>query len=648
MSALRPRLPALILPALLALLLPPTQAAPATPTKGATAAADIATPAPVENSVLNGELFYQLLLGELSAQQGETGAAYSLLLNAARKTNDGRLYMRAIDIALRARAGDSALQAARDWTKAQPESAEANRYVLQILLGLNRLDDTVGPLQRALALTAPAERPLLIATLPLYFSRSSDKAMAASVLEQALQAQLLDPARLPAQVMPIDKTTGAAAWSAVGRMRLAADNPAGVLEAARRGVALDPRAPEPLLLAMALLSPQLPARYAAQREEAGELLTRHFATTSSATPNLRLYYARALVDIQRYAEAQAQLKIILQAQPDLADAWLLQGMLELQDKRLANAEKSLTRFLALIETQRKQAMGSTSADEEDDDEADAAQDGGQIIHSQDGQQAIHRAVAQACLGLAQIAEQRKDYKGAEAWLARIDTSGNAAEQLRVQRQRASLLARQNRMDDALALIRDLPDNTSEQAREKFYAELQLLRDNKRYAQAYALLEEATLRNPQDYDLLYEQSMIAEKLGRAEEMERLLRKIMAEKPDYHHAYNALGYFFADRNMRLAEARTLIQKALDAAPGDPFITDSLAWVTFREGNKEEALRLLKQAYTDRPDAEIAAHLGEVLWSLGQRDDARKIWREGLELNASNETLLETLRRLGVNKP
>lgn len=648
MSALRPRLPALILPALLAFL-PSTQAAPATPSKGPSAVADIEPPAPVENSTLNGELFYQLLLGELSAQQGETGAAYSLLLNAARKTNDGRLYLRAIDIALRARAGDSALQAARDWTKAQPESAEANRYVLQILLGLNRLDDAVGPLQRALALAAPAERPLLIATLPLYFSRSSDKALAASVLEQALQAQLLDPARLPAQATQIDKTTGAAAWSAVGRMRLAADNPAGVLEAARRGVALDPRAPEPLLLAMALLSPQLPARYAPQREEAGELLTRHFATTSSATPNLRLYYARALVDIQRYAEAQAQLKIILQAQPDLADAWLLQGMLELQDKRLSSAEKSLTRFLALIETQRKQAMGSRSADEDDDDdEADTAQDGGQIIRSQDGQQAIQRAVAQACLGLAQIAEQRKDYKGAEAWLSRIDTSGNAAEQLRVQRQRAGLLARQNRMDDALALIRDLPDNTPEQARDKFYAELQLLRDNNRYAQAYALLEEATRRNPQDYDLLYELSMIAEKLGRAEEMERLLRKIMAEKPDYHHAYNALGYFFADRNMRLAEARTLIQKALDAAPGDPFITDSLAWVTFREGNKEEALRLLKQAYTDRPDAEIAAHLGEVLWSLGQRDEARKIWREGLELNASNETLLETLQRLGVKKP
>jgi len=641
MSALRPRLSALLLPALLALLLPPTHAAPAVPSNAKEVMETDSAP-PVENSSLDGELFYQLLLGELSVQQGETGMAYSLLLNAARKTNDGRLYLRAVEIALRARAGDSALQAARDWAKAQPDSAEANRYVLQILLGLNRLDDTVEPLQRALALAAPQERPILIATLPLYFSRSNDKVRAAAVLEQALQAQLNPP-----QATPIDKAIGASAWSAVGRMRLAADNPVGVLEAARRGAALDPRAPEPMLLAMALLSPQLPARYAPQRDEASVLLARHFAGASAST-SLRLNYARTLVDAQHYAEAQAQLKIVTQGQPELADAWLLQGMLELQDKRPSHAEKSLKRFLALIEAQRKQAAAANQEDEDEEEDGAEATSEVQLIQRSAGQQAINRAMTQAYLALAQIAEQGKDYKGAEAWLTRIAKIGNADELLRVQRQRAGLLARQNRMDEALALLRSLPDDTPEEARGKLQAEVQLLRDHKRYAQAYALLDQATQRSPKDYDLLYDLAMMAEKLGRAEEMERVLRRIMAEQPDYHHAYNALGYFFADRNTRLPEARALIQKALDAAPGDPFITDSLAWVTFREGDKQEALRLLKQAYTDRPDAEIAAHLGEVLWSLGQRDEARKVWRDGLELNATNETLLETLRRLGVKKP
>ena len=143
--------------------------------------------------------------------------------------------------------------------------------------------------------------------------------------------------------------------------------------------------------------------------------------------------------------------------------------------------------------------------------------------------------------------------------------------------------------------------------------------------------------------MYDQAMIAEKIGNLAEMERLLRQVIAAKPEYHHAYNALGYSFAERNIRLAEAKQLIQKALEYAPGDPFITDSLAWVEFRMGNKAEAARLLETAYKARPDAEIAAHYGEVLWSLGQRDRALAIWKEGLLLNAENETLQETLKRL-----
>jgi tetratricopeptide (TPR) repeat protein len=140
-------------------------------------------------------------------------------------------------------------------------------------------------------------------------------------------------------------------------------------------------------------------------------------------------------------------------------------------------------------------------------------------------------------------------------------------------------------------------------------------------------------------------MIAEKMGNMGEMERLLRQVIAQKPDYHHAYNALGYSFADRNVRLPEAKELIQKALTYAPDDPYISDSLGWVEFRMGNKAEALRILDTAYKARPDADIAAHLGEVLWSLGQRDRAQSIWKEGLLLNSDNDTLQETLKRLHV---
>jgi tetratricopeptide (TPR) repeat protein len=138
-------------------------------------------------------------------------------------------------------------------------------------------------------------------------------------------------------------------------------------------------------------------------------------------------------------------------------------------------------------------------------------------------------------------------------------------------------------------------------------------------------------------------MLAEKLGRAEEMERLLRRLIAAKPDYHHAYNALGFSLAERNVRLDEARQLITKALEFAPDDPFIVDSLGWVEFRSGRFDEALRLLQTAFQKRPDAEIAAHMGEVLWTLGQRDKALAVWKKAAEINPDNETLLETTRRL-----
>ena len=201
------------------------------------------------------------------------------------------------------------------------------------------------------------------------------------------------------------------------------------------------------------------------------------------------------------------------------------------------------------------------------------------------------------------------------------------------------------MDEARTLIRSLPERNAGDARMKLMAEVSLLREHKQYKPAYQLLAQAVAKDPKDTDLLYDQAMMAEKLADFADMEKLLRQVIALKPDYHHAYNALGYSLAERNTRLPEAKQLIQKALEYAPGDPFITDSLAWVEFRMGNKEESVRLLEAAWKDKPDAEIAAHLGEVLWSMGRREQAERVWREGLQLNAENDTLLETLKRLKV---
>ena len=552
--------------------------------------AQTASPASApQSSAMDGELFYQLLLGELNASGGEPGAGYSLILDAARKTNDAKLYQRAVEIALQSRSGDAALQAARAWRQGHPTSRDANRYVLQILTALNRLSETIEPLKTELALADARDRPLAIAAIPRSYARVTDKKLAASVVEQALADELGKPA------------TGAPAWTTVGRMRLAAGDTAGALDAARRAQALEPKAEGPALLALEMVDPKTPQ---------AEQIVRSYID-GSPVPEIRMAYARVLLDAQRYTDAGKQLQRVTAERPDFAEAWLVQGTLQLQDNQLPAAEASLKRYLDLAQTQRAGEERS-------------------------------RGQAQAYLSLSRIAEQRKDFSAAGAWLDRIE---NAQDLVSAQTRRASLLARQGKLEEGRQLIRKLPERNPADARMKVMAEVSLLRDNKQYQPAYDLLKAASARDPKDTELLYDQAMLAEKLGQLGEMERLLRALIAAKPDYHHAYNALGYSFADRNVRLPEAKQLIQKALELSPGDPFISDSLAWVEFRMGNHAEALKILEVAYKNRPDAEIAAHLGEVLWVTGQRDRAIAIWKEGMLLNAENETLQETLKRLRV---
>jgi tetratricopeptide (TPR) repeat protein len=552
--------------------------------------AQAVAPAPVTNSDLNAGLMYQILVAEMSAFNGDETNAFSLTLDAARRANSPRLYERAVELALRARSADFALEAARAWQRGFPASKDANRYILQILIGTNRLSELTEPLKRELQGLSGKDRVGTINVLPRYFQRVTDKTLAAAVLEQALAADL--PTTL----------YGPAAWSAVGVMRIGAGNLPGALEAAQRGAALDANAEEPAVLALNLMDAKAPA---------AEAIVRKYLA-GNALPEIRMGYGRALIGAQRFAEALTQMQLINTQKPDFADAWLVRGSLEIQDKGPAAAEKSLKQYLSLL-----------PAEQDPNDESETG-----------------RGAVQAYLLLAQIAELNGKPDEANALLQRIKSPQDA---LRVTVRRATSLARQGKLDEARAAIRNAPERQADDARTKLATEIQLLRDYKQMSEAYTLLTSAVQTYPDDNTFAYDLAMVAEKLGRPDEMETLLRKLIAKAPDYHHAYNALGYSLADRGIRLPEARQLIQKALEFAPADPFIVDSLAWVEFRSGNLPEAQRLLQQAYASRQDAEIAAHLGEVLWVSGQREAATKIWQQGLELQKDNETLRETIQRL-----
>ena len=551
----------------------------------------VAVAAPVASSALNAELFYELLVGEISTQNGEPGAGYALILDAARKTGDAQLYQRAADIALQSRSGDSALQAVKAWKQAQPQSREANRYLMQILIALNRISETSEPVKTEIELTPAAERAMVISAIPRAYVRVSDKKQASVVVEEALALYLISPA------------TASVSWTTVGRMRLAAGDAVGAMIATKKAQAADPNAEAPVLLAMELIDPKLP--------EAEALVKTYLARNRQATPEIRMVYARALLDAQRYAEATAQLQLVIRDKPDLAPAWLILGSLQLQDNLLAPAQTSLEKFVALASQQLS--------------EEDAA-----------------RGLSQAYLALSQIAEKRKDFAVAEAWIEKIK---NSEDMMQAQTRRASILASQGKLAEARQLIKALPERNPGDARLKVLAEVGLLRDLKQYQMAYDLLGEAVVKLPDEVELVYDQAMMAEKMGNLGEMEQLLKRVIVAKPDYYNAYNALGYSFAERNIRLPEARELIRKALEYVPSDPFIQDSLGWVEFRLGNLAEAVKIFEIAFKAKPDSEIAAHFGEVLWVSGQRDRAMTVWREGQLLNPENETLLETLKRFRV---
>jgi Flp pilus assembly protein TadD len=204
------------------------------------------------------------------------------------------------------------------------------------------------------------------------------------------------------------------------------------------------------------------------------------------------------------------------------------------------------------------------------------------------------------------------------------------------------LSRVGRIEDARAHLRQLADKPGGSKSRSAMLEFQLLRDAGRADEAVAVLEAALAAEPDQPELLYETAMLAERDNRIDVAERRLRRLIEVKPDHAHAYNALGYSMAERNVRLDEAQGLIAKGLELAPEDPFILDSMGWVMFRRGDLNGALTYLERAFAIRPDPEIAAHLGEVQWLLGRRDDAEKLWRTVAAQHPDNEALTSTIKR------
>jgi len=372
----------------------------------------------------------------------------------------------------------------------------------------------------------------------------------------------------------------------------AGDEPAAIA-AARRAAEIRPDWEAPAVTEAAILQKRSTADAAKRLGE--------FVEKNPKSREGRLNYARALILDKRVPEARKQFETLLAANPGNNDLIYTVGLLAFQLKDYAVAEENMKKLVAAP---------------------------------------TYRDPDQARYILGQIAEEQKQWPKAIDWYNQIQDGEQA---LPARLRTANAMAKQGKVDAAIAYLHKVSDDYPDQQVQVTVAEAQLMRDANRNKEAYELLGEALKGEPDQPELLYDYALTAERLEKFDVLEENLRKLIEVRPDHAHAYNALGYSFADRNTRLKEARTLIEKALELAPDDFFIMDSLGWVQYREGNLKGAVATLRRAYNGRPDAEIGAHLGEVLWMSGERSEANRVWQESLKTAPDNETLQKTIKRL-----
>ncbi len=562
-----------------------------------------------DNPLTSATLF-KLMMSEIASQRGAAEASYATDLKLARETRDPRIARRATEFAVQARQSAGAVEAARLWTELSPESKVASDTLLTLLVLSSRLEEA---------------EPLLAAKVDGAASKSQ-----ALVQVYALLAQ--GPNRGQAYVT-IKKLAGRypslpEAHMVVAQAAQSAGEKAEAVDEARTAVRLQPDSEQAVIMLAQFQQFDAP-------KEADAALAGYIARNPKSV-QMRISYARFLNGEKRYDEAAAQLARVRKDAAGDAEITYTLGLLAYQANKPKDAEAYFKHFIDLRTPKKAKAGPAPAAtavasdDDGGDDVVDVAYDG------------PGRGCERAYLYLAQIAEDAKDYPKALDWLARVGP-GNDFATARIRR--ALILARQGKLDVARSELHALPAGTAAQATQLQLAEAQMLRDAYQNQAAYDFLDSAIEKTPNNPDLLYDFGMTAEKLGRFEVLEKAMRSVIRARPDNAQAYNALGYTLADRNERLDEAQALIEKANALSPNDASILDSLGWVQYRLGNNGVALQNLEHAYKLRGDAEIAVHLGEVLWVSGRPADAERAWREASSKEPQNAALQQTLARFNV---
>jgi len=535
------------------------------------------------NVQLTSQIVFQVLAAEVALQRNQPAPAYQTYLALARDTHDPRMAQRATEIALAAQSPSDALAAAQLWQQYAPNSERAAQLDASLLVLSGKPDDAEPLLARELARVPADNRGNAILALQLLLSRGPNRVGGLHVLQDMLKNDMNRPE----------------AQLAIARQQLVADDAPGAHKSLQQALALKPDY-LPAALMLSQMGPE-------ERKE-GIASLEKYVQQNPKSHDARLALAQMYLASDRLDDAQKQFEVMHKANASDLTPLMALALIKIQQKNFTDAQGYLTQYA-------QQAEKTPGADP-----------------------------GQAYIYLAQVSLEQKNEAAAADWLSKISPSSQ--QYLLAQITRAQLLAKQGKPDDARRQLASLrPADPRDQALVA-RTDAAILFDAKRYPEAETRLQQATAAFPDDPDLTYDYAMAAEKNGHFDTMEAQLRKLIQTQPDNPQAYNALGYSLADRNQRLAEADKLVEKASSLAPNDAFIMDSVGWVKYRMGDTTDAIRLLRKAYTIQPNAEIGAHLGEVLWKAGDQDQARAAFREARKLEPDNETLVKTLQRLQVN--
>jgi tetratricopeptide (TPR) repeat protein len=533
------------------------------------------------------------ILAELAGQRGQNDVALADYAALARETNNISIIQRAMRIAAFSRQPNVAIEMAELWLVQQPDSAEARQTIALELVSLSRYRDAFDQFEILLDKGESVDFRVLSARIAASVNAGNAPPSLAGLIED--YTTLLqrhpdnDSLRLSLSHLYQINKQPEPALALIRQMRREVE------QRERNGIDAAPGAVaggDLVLLEVQLLD--------ILEDKAGSL--RELQRGIKAYPehkDLRYLYGRRLINDRKYPQARAEFAVLVNQNPNDYDLLYSLALLSMEVNLYAEAKNYLQRLVV----------------------------NGQKLDD-----------AHYYLGF--IAGQENNPGQAIEQYLLIKGGSNF---MQAQRNLTEAMVRANRYDEVHAHLQNIRFRNSDLNIPLLAMEANVLIDEKKYDLASTVLNNSVGAFPNNVELLFLRSVLSTETNNLAQMEADLRQIILLEPQSPVAYNSLGYTLADRTDRYQEAYDLISKAAELAPNDPAIIDSLGWVQYKLGKYAEARDNLDKAYKLYPDAEVAAHLGEVLWVMGDRSAATRVWRGALATQPDSVHLRDTMQRL-----